>query len=271
MKAFICTTCGTQFAPSAAPPDACLICEDERQYVPLTGQAWTTLDRLQLSHMPIFRYEAELMAVGIAPAFGINQRALIVPTAQGNVLWDCVSLISDAMVGLIQGIGGIQAIAISHPHYYTTQVEWSRAFGGIPVHLHAADREWVMRPDPCIQFWECETKEIAPGLTLIRTGGHYEGGTVMHWQQGHGGRGAILSGDLLQVVADRKHLGFMRSYPNYIPLGARAVEAVAGRVAPFAYDAIYGAFWGGVIPANAKRAMDVSVARHLEWLERPAL
>ena len=27
-------------------------------------------------------------------------------------------------------LGGIAAIAISHPHYYTSMVEWSRAFGG---------------------------------------------------------------------------------------------------------------------------------------------
>lgn len=270
MTAFICTTCGTQYADSAEPPAACVICEEERQFVLPTGQAWTTLERLRHTHMPIFRYEGELLAVGIAPAFGINQRALIVPTPAGNVLWDCISLVSDAMVDLIRGIGGITAIAISHPHYYTTLVEWSRAFGDIPVYLHAADREWIMRRDPCIRLWEGETREIAPGLTLVRTGGHFDGGTVMHWAQGCAGRGAILSGDLLQVVADRKHLGFMRSYPNFIPLGAAAVEAVAARVLPFAYDAIYGAFWNGIIPHDAKRAMAVSVARHLDWLERPA-
>jgi hypothetical protein len=172
------------------------------------------------------------------------------------------------MVDLIKGIGGLKAIAISHPHYYTTMLEWSRAFGGIPVYLHAADREWIMRPDPCLELWTGETREIAPGLTLLRTGGHFDGGTIMHWARGCEGRGALLSGDLLQVVLDRKHLGFMRSYPNYIPLGAAAVRTIAERVMPFDYDAIYGAFWNRVIPKDAKRAMQVSVARHIEWLER---
>ncbi len=27
-------------------------------------------------------------------------------------------------------------------------VEWSRAFDGVPINQHAADRGWVMRPDP---------------------------------------------------------------------------------------------------------------------------
>ena len=187
------------------------------------------------------------------------------------MLWDCISLIDQAMVDIINGLGGLKAIAISHPHYYTTCVEWSRAFGDVPVYLHKADFEWIMRSDSCIQLWEGGSKEIAPDMTLIRTGGHFEGGTVMHWARGAGGKGAILTGDLLQVVADRKFLGFMRSYPNFIPLGEKAVRAVAATVAPYQYDAIYGAFWDRVISKHAKKAMVASVERHIEWLRRDAL
>src|SRR5262249_46478557 len=154
---------------------------------------------------------------------------------------------------------------------YTSLVEWSRAFNDIPVYLHAADREWIMRADPCIRLWEGASKEILPGMTLIRTGGHFEGGTVMHWAEGAAGKGAIMGGDLLQVVADRKSLAFMRSYPNYIPLGEKAVRAVAAAVAPFRYDAIYGAFWDRVITAHAKDAMERSVERHIRWLNSEAL
>src|SRR3981189_1894446 len=199
MDAFICTTCGTQYAPTAKPPDGCGICEEERQFVPPSGQAWTTLKRLERSHMPTFRDEAGLIGIGMTPAFGINQRVLLVPGGQGNVLWDCISLVSDVMVDLIRGIGGLRAIAISHPHYYTTMVEWSRAFGGIPVYLHAADREWIMRPDPSLELLTGETKEIAPGLTPVHTGGHFEGGTIMHWAQGCAGRGALRSGECVRV------------------------------------------------------------------------
>jgi hypothetical protein len=271
MDAYICITCGTQYAPTPAPPPVCRICDEDRQFVPPGGQSWTTLPRLQRSHMPTFRDEAGLLGIGIAPAFGINQRALLVPGEGGNVLWDCISLVSDVMVDLIKGIGGLKAIAISHPHYYTTMVEWSRAFGGIPIYLHEADREWIMQPDPCLELWSGATKEIAPGLTLLRVGGHFDGGTVMHWAQGCDGRGALLSGDILQVVADRKHLGFMRSYPNFIPHGASAVRTIAARVMPFECDAIYGAFWNAVIPHGAKQAMATSVDRHIAWLGRDIL
>ncbi|MBR0654450.1 MBL fold metallo-hydrolase [Plastoroseomonas arctica] len=265
MPAFICTACGIQHAESDAPPASCAICADERQYVPPTGQGWTTLERLRRTHMATFRMEGALLGIGTAPAVGIGQRALLLRTPAGNVLWDCVSLIDDAMVQVINALGGLAAIAISHPHYYTTQVEWSRAFGGVPVHLHAADREWIMRPDPCIELWEGDAKPLLPGVTLIRAGGHYPGGTVLHWAEA---KGALLTGDLLQVVADRAHVGFMWSYPNFIPLGAAPVRGIAARIAPYRYDAVYGAFWDRVILSGAEDAVARSVARHVDWVGR---
>jgi hypothetical protein len=268
MKAYICTACGSQFAPTETAPDICPVCTEERQFVPPTGQGWTTLDRLRRSHMTVWRHDGEVLGIGAAPHFAIGQRALLVRTPAGNVLWDCIALLDASTIELIDRLGGLSAIAISHPHYYTTMVEWSRAFGGIPVHLHAADRQWVMRPDPCLAFWEGDTKEIAPGLTLIRAGGHFEGATVMHSASSADGQGALFAGDVLQVVADGRHLAFMRSYPNYIPLGAAAVRRIAARIEPWPYDAIYGAWWDKVIPTGAREAIAYSVARHIHWLER---
>ena len=80
----------------------------------------------------------------------------------------------------------------------------------------------------------------------------------------------MLSGDLLQVVPDRAHVAFMRSYPNLIPLGAAAVRRIADIVEPWTFDAIYGAFWNMVIPSGGKQAFRTSIARHIAWLERGA-
>jgi glyoxylase-like metal-dependent hydrolase (beta-lactamase superfamily II) len=155
------------------------------------------------------------------------------------------------------------AIAISHPHYYTTMVEWSRALGGVPIHLHAADRRWVMWADPAVQFWEGDTKSIGPGLTLLRLGGHFDGGTVLHWSGWSESRGVLLSGDILQVVPSG-HVSFMWSYPNLIPLSAAKVQRAAQVLEPFAFDAVYGAFSGrGQIDADGKQVVAVSVARYI--------
>jgi len=264
MTPYICVTCGVQHAASAAPPERCAVCEDERQFVGFGGQQWTTLEVLTHSHANVIRAEEPgLYGVGTKPDFAIAQRALLVRAPGGNVLWDCISLIDDATVEVVGALGGVAVIAISHPHYYSSMIEWSRAFSGAPICLHAADREWVMRPDPAIVFWEGETRAIADGLTLIRCGGHFEGATVLHWAAGAEGRGALLTGDILKVGMDRKTVSFMRSYPNLIPLGTAAVRGVVAAVEPYPYDRIYGAWFGHVIAADARAAVARSVERYL--------
>jgi glyoxylase-like metal-dependent hydrolase (beta-lactamase superfamily II) len=264
MSNFICTTCGTQYPESDEPPAACAICQEERQYVKITGQQWTTLERLRLTNRNSIKFEEPgLIGIGIEPHFAIGQRALFLRTAEGNILWDCISLLDEAVVEAIKAMGGISAIAISHPHYYSSMVEWSRAFGGVPIYVHAADRQWVMRPDKAIIHWEGETKALAEGLTFIRCGGHFEGGTVLHWAGGAGCKGALFSGDIIQVVADRKHVSFMYSYPNYIPLSASAIERIVKAVEPFEYDRVYGAFWDMVIEKEGKAVVKRSAERYL--------
>jgi hypothetical protein len=106
LMTFICTACGTQYPPSEAPPGACLICTDERQFVPASGQSWTTLEKLRNAHGNKFRRLATgLTTIETTPAFGIGQRAILVRTPAGNVLWDCIALIDDATVDLLKGLG----------------------------------------------------------------------------------------------------------------------------------------------------------------------
>jgi glyoxylase-like metal-dependent hydrolase (beta-lactamase superfamily II) len=188
MPNHICTTCGTQHAEHPTPPDDCLICNDERQYIGWGGQTWTTLDQLRASHRNRVAPEGPgLNGIGTEPKFAIGQRALHLRTPLGGVLWDCISMVDEATVQELQSLGGVRAIAISHPHYYSSMVEWGRALGGIPVYLHTADSHWVDRHDEAIVFWDGETREILPGVTLVRCGGHFPGATVLHWAGGADG------------------------------------------------------------------------------------
>ena len=267
MLFYICTTCGTQYAESAQPPVRCVICEEERQYVPPRGQTWTSLEALQQSHTNTFReYENGIIGIGSVPAFAIGQRALLVRTSNGNILWDCIATLDDATVTMIEGFGGIDAIAISHPHLYTTMVEWARAFTA-RTHLHAADKQWIMRHDPAVELWDGDAKTLWDGVTLVRCGGHFEGGTVLHWTGGAGGRGSVFAGDILTVTTDRKWLSFMRSYPNFIPLSARTVERIGAALAPFTFETIYGHYFDRVIVKNGKAVLEASVARYVAAVE----
>ena len=269
MSHFICTTCGVQYAETSQAPAACVICSDPRQYVGAKGQQWTTLAELRTTHRNVVKLEERgLFGLGMEPSFAIGQRALLVVRPGGNVLWDCLPLIDDGLVDMIQGVGGISAIAISHPHYYASMVDWARVFD-CPIYLHAADREWVMRPDTRIAFWEGDTQQIDDGLTLIRCGGHFAGGTVLHLLPAADGQGIVLSGDIVQVVEDRRWVSFMYSYPNLIPLSAARVRHIVAALEPFPFDRVYGAWWQKVVRRDAKSAVRRSAERYIQALNEP--
>ncbi len=235
------------------------MCEDPRQYVPVDGQKWTTLEALRADHANAIEREGDLLGIGTRPSFAIGQRALLVPQGASNVLWDCVTLLDEATASAIEARGGLAAIAISHPHYYSTMVEWAHRFD-CPVLLHADDREWVMRHDPSLEFWSGETHSLGDGLTLIRCGGHFAGGTVLHRE------GDLLCGDIVQVIPDRAWVSFMYSFPNHIPLAEPAIRSIEAALEPFEFDRLYGAWWGTVIPRDGKGIVRRSAQRYVDAL-----
>lgn len=260
----VCATCGALYPEAPRPPASCVICEDERQWVPLEGQRWVNLDELAAEHRVESREEEPgLLGLGLEPSFGIEQRMLLVETPMGNVLWDMIPLATEEAIAEVQQRGGAAAIAVSHPHYYSGIAEWSDALGGIPVLLHSADRDWVLRPDAPIEHWRGETYELIGGLTLLRLGGHFPGGTALHWPGGADGNGALLSGDLVQVLPHGRSVTFMWSYPNMLPLPAQAVQRIVDTLEPFAFDRIWGAWWDRVIRTNAKAVVRDSAASYL--------
>jgi len=264
MPSYICTTCGTQYAETEAPREVCLICADDRQYVNAKGQGWTTLEALKENHVNDIReLEPGLIGIGSSPQIAIGERALVIQHPEGGVMWDCTPLITDAALAAIEKGGGIKAIAISHPHFYTTMVEWSRALGGLPIYLHEDNRDWVMRPDDAVHYWEGENTEIAQGITLQRTGGHFPGSTVLHWADGAGGKGVLMTGDSIMVVPDTRWVSFMYSFPNLVPLNAKAVESIVKSVRSYPFDRIYAGWWDRVLDHDGKAAVQRSAERYI--------
>ena len=268
MEAYICRTCGVQQAPSDGPPAHCAICDDERQYVPPGGQRWATLAELRGEghRIEVRDLEPGLTGIGANPPVGIGQRALLVQTPTGNFLWDCFGFIDAEGVAAVRARGGIYGIAMSHPHFYGVCVEWSHAFDGAPIYIPTADRQWVMRPDPVVRYWEGVVKPFA-GLALIQSGGHFEGSAVLHWAAGAEGRGALLTGDTITVAADRRFVSFMRSYPNLIPLSANGVRQIVSTVRPYPFDRVYGGWWDRVIDRDGMAAIEKSADRYVRWIE----
>lgn len=267
MTRYICETCGTQHADSAAPPARCLVCEDERQYVGWQGQRWTTHEELAQRFSLRVEEDNGLLAFALPSEFAIPQRALLLPTDAGNILWECVSLVTAEAVEALKARGGVDLIAISHPHFYSAMVEWSDALGGVPILLHEADRQWVMRPAPQVEFWHGDVKRLSDAVTLIRCGGHFAGSTALHWRDGPTTGGALFPGDALQVAGDRRHVGFLYSYPNYVPMKASNVRAMRERLAPFEFAQVFGFSWGRNITSDGREAVDASFDRYFHAIE----
>ena len=271
MTAWICRTCGVQYPDTDQPPGNCAICDDERQYVGWGGQQWTTMADIGSDHAVVLRDEEPgLVGVGVEPAFAIGQRALLVRTAHGNVLWDCISLLDDEARARISELGGIDAICMSHPHFYGANVEIADAFDA-RILIPRADRQWVQRSSPRIELFDDDAEPV-PGLTLARIGGHFDGAAVLHWPAGSQGRGALLTGDTITVVQDRAWVSFMWSYPNHIPLDEATVLDIARRAGRFTFDRIYGGWWGRVVVDDGAAAVRRSADRYVARLrgQRPA-
>ncbi len=225
------------------------------------------MDELRTTHRNAFYAESPgVWGIGSEPKFAIGQRGLLIQNRAGNILWDCISLIDSDTVAQIQALGGVSAIAISHPHYYSSMIEWSQALGSAPIYLHEDDRQCVQRPDPCIRFWQGETHSLSSEFTLIRIGGHFAGYQVLHWNEGSDGSGALFSGDLPQICMDRRWVSFMYSYPNYLPLSAASVRRIVATLEPFEFGKLFGAWPGFVIHADAKSVVRRSAERYLQAL-----
>jgi len=274
MTVWICQACGVEHTNMARPPARCAICLDDRQYVPASGQQWTSVKEMFGSHIGSFtELETDLYAVQVTPSFGIGQRGLLIRTPDGNVLWDPPGYLDQQMVDQATELGGVAVIASSHPHLVGCSITWSKAFDSIPVYFASADQRWIRRPDDAIELWSGRqllpslvSGVDLPGVELVQCGGHFLGSSVLHWPAGAGGRGALLVGDTMMVNADRATLSFMRSYPNHIPLPERLVRQIADTVAGLTFDRIYGAFDDGVIAAGAAEAVRFSAQRQIGWM-----
>ena len=266
MTVWICRACGIEHANTARPPARCAICRDDRQYVPAEGQQWTSLDEMSGRYAGRFdELEPNLHSLRISPSFAIGHRGLLVATPAGNVLWEPPGYLDQRMLDAARELGGVAAVAASHPHLVGCSISWSRAFDAVPVYVAEADRRWIRRPDDAVTLWS-GTVEVLPGVTLHQCGGHFPGSAVLHWPAGADGGGALLCGDTLMVNADRATVSFMRSYPNMIPLPERLVRQIAGVLAPLAFDRIYGAFHGGVVQTAGAAAVQFSAQRYIGWI-----
>lgn len=261
--ALLCATCGVE--TDEPLPETCPICADERQYVPRGGQQWTSTDVQARDGMRIDVVEIEpgMWALTSEPAAGIGQRALLVQTPEGNLLWDPLATITDDAIDEVRELGGAAVIAASHPHMWGVQCDWADALGA-RVLVNERDASWLQRRTDRVELWDGEVP-VLPGVRLIRFGGHFPGSAVALWEAGSDGEGSLLVSDTMQPKPDRASVAFLRSYPNDLPLSAAVTRRLADQAAGLRFRAIYGNLPGQHIddgPAAIARSAD----RHIAWV-----
>jgi glyoxylase-like metal-dependent hydrolase (beta-lactamase superfamily II) len=265
----ICKACGTQFdVENRQLLKRCRICDDPRQFVPPTGQAFTTLAELKSgcyqNKWKQFEDDDRFYSIWTEPKVAIGQRCILIKTPLGNVLWDCITYLDQETISRINEMGGLAAIVISHPHYYTTHLEWADTFD-CPVYLSWEDKEWLNRLDrlgKARTFIEGKEEEIEvrgekTGVKALKLGGHFPGSLVIL------AFGRLLVADTL--VTTPAGLGdwskgpdegkggrppgmnsytFMWSIPNMIPLSAEEIAGMWAVLGKHDFESTHGAFVG---------------------------
>lgn len=128
------------------------------------------------------------MSFSTEPKFAIGQRAFLLQTPSGNILWDMIANLDEPTVQKITAQGGLKAIVISHPHYCTTYAEYMKTFK-CPIYVGADDQEWLCQKPPSPNTFQLidgpsgTHQEISPGITAIKAGGHFPGSLVLHWEK----------------------------------------------------------------------------------------
>lgn len=259
----LCATCGVEHVE---PSGTCAICADERQWVPGTGQIWTSLRELrEAGHRVVFeQLEPDLYGLKVDTSVAIGQQAHLVCTPSGCVLWDVPPFIDRPAVDRIREHGPVLAIVASHPHMFGVQSAWSHALEQAPILVCEPLLEWVQRPDAAITPWRGR-HELSPGLVLHELGGHFIGSSVLHWAAGADGRGVLLSSDTIHGNPDGQTVTFMRSYPNRIPLSATVTRRLAAAVAELEFERIYDNFGRGP-KRDAAAAVQRSAERFAGWV-----
>ncbi|KAK3673093.1 hypothetical protein LTR78_006933 [Recurvomyces mirabilis] len=261
----LCNACGTQYPVNTqSNKDSCKICDDPRQFVPPEGQTFTTLATLRnQGHRNVWwqdKQNRKIWSVRTEPQirsmkFAIGERAMLLQTEAGNILWDLIPFLDAETVDRINDFGGLKAIVISHPHYYSTWADWSRTFS-CPVYVGAHDKEWlgqIHREGTELRFLiDIHTPLLHPesGVTAILAGGHFPGSLLLHWKQAKSlfiADTIFTSPSATNPVPGKEGVisfTFFWSIPNRIPLHPDDILMIWNKVKHLEFHSAYGAFKG---------------------------
>lgn len=234
MTPYLCTNCGF-WQRHFAVPLSCPVCTDFRHTPPEDGFRFLTPETAATETRTIWAGAGtEIVTFATDPRIGIGPNGYLIRHPAGNVFFDGTAYYSPGALDLIASLGGIQWLSASHPHAYGALWQLQERFAPI-VAVHLEDLPWTNAFKTAWPF--DETLELAPGLALIHTGGHFAGHSVLYWED----RRTLFAGDMLKFHGANglsTHKGFNRK----IPMSHAEVRRYAEVVKELDFDTVYTAF-----------------------------
>lgn len=220
-------------------------------------------------------HNSNMYSIWTVPTFAIGQRAILIRTPSGNILWDCVSYIDNETIEKIKNLGGIGAIVISHPHFYTTHIEWAKIFN---CEVYISEGNWLARKEATFQHVlssphtnDSDELIFYDGAIIIkRVGGHFPGSLVLYWKPYR----KLLTADSIMVVPSGQNhfseemvsFSFMWSYPNMIPLDPDSILGIWRAVKHFDFEDCHSAWWNRDVRGNANRKVLYSAQTAVKFM-----
>lgn len=275
----ICVACMTQYS---TPRSECPICLDPRQFVPATGQSWTSLRKLaeekHTNKIVADQQDERVCFILTEPSTGIGQTPILIKTSRATYMWDCNAFLSENLFNQLTTMQPpLKAIAISHPHFFSTSLTWSRCLK-VPLILAAADKHWFQRLSDVKEGeieWVHNVASLEDGVTMIQCGGHFPGSSVLHWDRSlepefesdkHCRTGIILCSDTAMIQPTQQGFTFQWSVPNMIPLNPHEMKGIADRLRDVPFEQATSTWPHRFVRKNAREILLDSIQKQLHHM-----
>jgi hypothetical protein len=241
--AYSCTNCGHwQRWPSV--PQVCPVCADVRNALPQDGFAFATTDevdaQVECSWGPTV--VQGITEFRCTPRFGLDSRGWVIESEVGLVGFECAPWYDAAALGELRRRGGLRVLAASHVHGYGALWQLQQELDPPVVAVGVRDLVWTKAFR--VTWPADDVLELAPDLVLHRTGGHFDGHSVLHDVR----RGVLFCGDSMKIDLDDRGnavaLSAHKAFHAQIPLSHGELAHYRSVVEQLDFDTVFTPFEG---------------------------
>jgi hypothetical protein len=235
LRPYACGNCG-HWQRWFGPPPSCPVCTDVRNALPEDG--WHFETDVEIAAGRQARWAEVVPGVTgywCEPQLGLGTTGWVIETDAGLVGWEGAGYYPPEALAELRRRGGLIALGASHVHGYGALWQLQDELAPPVLAIGVDDLVWTKA---FRVTWPTDDRhELAPGLTMYRSGGHFAGHSVLHDER----RGILFTGDLIKVDLDGTvpvGLSCHKAYHAQIPLSHAEVHQAQALVEQLDFDAV---------------------------------